>query len=119
LIQDLKQRGLWNDTLVVWTSEMGRTPFNEGAGAKAGRNHNQYGLVTWFGGGGIKPGSTAGETDDFGLKAAGHPIPIRDVHATLLHVLGLDNMMLTHLHEGRFKRLTDTGGSVLKEVLAW
>ncbi|MBI3682896.1 MAG: DUF1501 domain-containing protein [Acidobacteria bacterium] len=117
LLKDLKQRGLWQDTLVVWTSEMGRTPFNEGAGAKVGRNHNQYGLVNWFAGGGVKAGSTAGGTDEFGLKAAGDPIPIRNVHATLLHLLGLDQMALTYLHEGRYKRLTDTGGVPLKDIL--
>ena len=117
LLHDLRQRGLWNDTLVVWTSEMGRTPFNEGAGASLGRNHNQWGLVNWLAGGGVKAGATAGGTDDFGLRAAGNPIPIRDVHATILHLLGLEHTMLTHLHEGRFKRLTDTGGVVLREIL--
>ncbi|MEO7651245.1 MAG: DUF1501 domain-containing protein, partial [Bryobacteraceae bacterium] len=114
LMKDLKQRGMLNDTLVVWTSEMGRTPFSEGG---TGRNHNQYGLVTWFAGGGVRAGADAGGTDDFGLKAAGAPIPIRDVHATILHLMGINHESLTYLHEGRYKRLTDTGGVVLKEIL--
>jgi len=118
LLTDLKTRGLFDETLVVWTSEMGRTPFAEGIKERPGRNHNQYGLVSWFAGGGVRGGATAGRTDDFGLKAAGEPIPIRDLHATVLHLLGLDQSALTYLHEGRFKRLTDTGGSVLKEILA-
>jgi len=115
LLKDLKQRGLFEDTLVVWVSEMGRTPFNN---LTIGRNHNQYGMVTWFAGAGIKGGAEAGgPTDDFGLKSAHAPIPVRDVHATLLHQLGLDDKALTFLHEGRYKRLTDTGGSVLNGIL--
>jgi membrane-anchored protein YejM (alkaline phosphatase superfamily) len=114
LLKDLKQRGMFNDTLVVWTSEMGRTSFAEGG---TGRNHNQWGLVSWFAGGGIRGGADCGGTDDFGLRAAADPIPIRDVHATVLQLLGLDNQALTYLHEGRYKRLTDTGGRVLKEIL--
>jgi hypothetical protein len=115
LLKDLKQRGMFNDTLVAWTSEMGRTPFAEGG---AGRNHNQWGLVNWLAGGGIRGGADFGGTDDFGLRAAGSPIPIRDVHATILQQLGLDNHALTYLHEGRYKRLTDTGGRVIKEILS-
>ena len=115
LLKDLKQRGMFDDTLVVWTSEMGRTPFAEGG---TGRNHNQWGLVSWFAGGGIRGGSDCGGTDHFGLRAAADPIPIRDVHATVLQLLGLDNQALTYLHEGRYKRLTDTGGRILKEILS-
>jgi hypothetical protein len=121
LLTDLKQRGLLDETLVVWTSEMGRTPFTQPGqkiGLTAGRNHNQYGMFTWLAGGGVRRGATAGETDDFGLKAAGEPILMRDMHATLLQLLGLDQMALTHLHEGRYKRLTDIGGRILKEILA-
>lgn len=118
LLRDLRQRGLLDETLVVWTSEMGRTPFSEAAGKQPGRNHNQHGLVIWFAGGGIKAGTAAGRTDDFGLRAADKPIPLRDVHATVLHLLGLDNMALTYLHEGRYKRLTDTGGRPIREILA-
>lgn len=108
---------MYDDTLVAWTSEMGRTPFAESTG-KPGRNHNQWGLVTWFAGGGVKAGADAGATDEFGFKAAGEPIPIRNVHATILQLLGIDNMALTYLNEGRSMRLTDTGGTPLKEIPA-
>jgi hypothetical protein len=117
LLKDLKSRGLLDETLVVWTSEMGRTPFAEDNREKPGRNHNQYGLVCWLAGGGIRGGADAGETDDFGLTAAGEPIAVRDLHATILHLLGLDDQALVYLHEGRYKRLTDTGGRVLQEIL--
>jgi hypothetical protein len=118
LLKDLKQRGMLDDTLVVFTTEMGRTPMAQGAfGPQAGRDHNQHGMLSWMAGAGVKGGSTAGETDDFGLKAAGQALTIRDLHATLLQQLGLDQQVLTHLHEGRFKRLTDIGGRVLKEIL--
>ncbi len=117
LLKDLKQRGLFKDTIVVWMSEMGRTPFNEGTG-RVGRNHNQYGMVSWFAGAGVKGGATASETDDFGLRSVGNGYRVWDIHATLLHLLGLDHLRLTHLHEGRYKRLTDVGGSVIKELLA-
>ncbi len=118
LLKDLKSRGLFSNTLVVWMSEMGRTPFNEGAGRAQGRNHNQYGMVSWFAGAGVKRGSTGAFTDDFGLQARENGRHIRDIHATLLHLLGLDHLRLTHLHEGRYKRLTDVGGTVIKEILA-
>ena len=119
LLQDLKQRGMLNETLVSWTSEMGRTPFAQGAGdiVKLGRNHNQYGMVSWMAGGGIRGGSTVGQTDEFGLQGIGESLRIRDAHATVLQTLGLDEMALTYLDQGRFKRLTDTGGRVLKEIL--
>jgi hypothetical protein len=121
LLKDLKQRGLLDETLVGWTSEMGRTPFAQGQGdiVRLGRNHNQYGLVSWLAGAGIRGGATAGETDEFGLKGIGdEPIRVRDFHATILHALGLNDAALTYLHQGRFKRLTDTGGRVLKGILA-
>jgi hypothetical protein len=116
LVKDLKARGLLEDTLLVWTSDMGRAPMAEGT-ERPGRNHNQYGLVSWLAGAGIRGGATAGATDDFGLRAAEEPIPLRDLHATILHLLGLDQAALTHLHEGRFKRLTDIGGKVLDKIL--
>ena len=84
---------------------------------RLGRNHNQYGLVSWLAGGGIRGGSTTGETDEFGLKGIGEAIRVRDFHATILHALGLNDLALTYLNQGRFKRLTDTGGRVLKEIL--
>src|SRR5216683_556058 len=119
LLKDLKARGLLDQTLVVWASEMGRTPFdNNLTTEKPGRDHNQYGLVAWMAGGGVKPGSTFGETDDFSVRAAGDEIPIRDFHATLLWLLGLDQNRLTYLHAGRFKKLTDIGGRVIREVIA-
>jgi hypothetical protein len=119
LLADLKARGLLDETLVVWASEMGRTPFdNNLVTDKPGRDHNQYGLVVWMAGGGVKKGATYGETDDFSVRAASAPIPLRDVHATLLRLLGLDQDRLTYLHAGRYKKLTDIGGRVIKEVIA-
>lgn len=119
LLKDLKSRGLLEDTLVVWASEMGRTPFdNNLVTDKPGRDHNQYGLVVWMAGGNVKPGATFGQTDELSVRSAGEPIPMRDVHATLLHLLGLDQEVLTYLHAGRYKKLTDIGGRVIKEVIA-
>jgi uncharacterized protein (DUF1501 family) len=119
LLADLKARGLLEDTLVVWASEMGRTPFdNNLVTPTPGRDHNQYGLVVWMAGGGVKAGATFGETDEFGLKSASQPIPLRDVHATILRLLGLDQNRLTYLSAGRYKKLTDIGGRVITEVLA-
>lgn len=119
LIQDLKSRGLLDQTLVVWASEMGRTPFdNNLVTDKPGRDHNQYGLVVWMAGGNVKRGATFGETDDLSVRAAGDPIPLRDVHATLLHLMGLDQERLTYLHAGRYKKLTDIGGRVITEILS-
>lgn len=119
LIQDLKARGLLDDTLVVWASEMGRTPFdNNLVTDKPGRDHNQYGLAVWMAGGNVKPGTTFGETDDFSVRSAGEPIPMRDVHATLLHLMGLEQNRLTYLHAGRYKKLTDIGGRVISEIIA-
>ncbi len=119
LLQDLKARGLLDETLVVWASEMGRTPFdNNLVTDKPGRDHNQYGLCVWMAGGGVKAGATFGETDDLSVRAASDPIPLRDVHATLLRLLGLEQDRLTFLHAGRYKKLTDIGGRVIKEVIA-
>ncbi|MCX6605287.1 MAG: DUF1501 domain-containing protein [Acidobacteria bacterium] len=119
LIQDLKARGLLEDTLVVWASEMGRTPFdNNLVTDKPGRDHNQYGLAVWMAGGNVKAGATFGATDDFSVRAEGAPVPVRDVHATLLHLMGLEQDRLTYLHAGRYKKLTDIGGRVIREILA-
>lgn len=118
LLADLKARGLLDQTLVVWASEMGRTPFDNNLTTdKPGRDHNQYGLAMWMAGGGVKPGVTFGETDDFSVRAAGEEIPMRDVHATLLDLLGLDQNRLTYLHAGRYKKLTDIGGRVIREMI--
>ena len=118
LIADLKSRGLLDETLVVWASEMGRTAFDNNLTTdKPGRDHNQYGLAMWMAGGDVKAGSTFGETYDFSTRAAGDEIPVRDVHATILHLLGLDQNRLTFLHGGRYKKLTDIGGRVITEVI--
>jgi hypothetical protein len=118
LIQDLKSRGLLESTLVVWLSEMGRTPFdNNLITDKPGRDHNQYGLCAWMAGGDVKAGTTFGETDDFSIRAAGEEIPVRDIHATILDLMGLDQNRLTVLHAGRYKKLTDIGGRVIKEIV--
>ncbi len=119
LLTDLKQRGLLDETLVVWASEMGRTPFKNGSlGKKPGRDHNSYALCVWMAGGDVKGGSTAGETDEFSLRSVGHPIHVRDVHATILNLMGLDDAELTYLHAGRFRQLTDIGGKVLTDIMA-
>ncbi|MDQ6704948.1 MAG: DUF1501 domain-containing protein [Acidobacteriota bacterium] len=119
LLADLKSRGLLDSTLVVWASEMGRTPFDNNLTTdKPGRDHNQYGLVAWMAGGGAKPGATFGETDDFSVRAAAEEIPIRDFHATLLQLMGLDQNRLTYLSAGRYKKLTDIGGRAIKEIIA-
>lgn len=119
LLKDLKSRGLLEETLVVWASEMGRTPFiNDLTGEKPGRDHNQFGLVMWLAGGDVKGGATAGQTDEFGIRAVEEPIPIRDVHATILHLMGLDDRRLTYLHAGRFRKLTDIGGAVIQQVIS-
>ena len=118
LLADLKSRGLLDDTLVVWLSEMGRTAFdNNLVTDKPGRDHNQYGLVSFMAGGNVKPASTFGETDDFSTRAAGEVIPMRDVHATILDLMGLDQNRLTVLHAGRYKKLTDIGGRVIGEIV--
>ena len=120
LIRDLKSRGLLDETLLVFTTEMSRTPFiaRRAYGDRVGRDHHRHSMVTWFAGAGVKGGSTVGATDEFSLSCADEPIHVRDIHATVLHLMGLDSDALTYLHEGRHKRLTDTGGRVLKEILA-
>ncbi len=119
LIKDLKSRGLLDQTLVVWTSEMGRTSFiSDAYSTKPGRGHNQYGLVCWMAGGDVKRAVTVGATDDFSVMAAEEPVPMRDVHATVLDLMGLNDNRLTYLHGGRYRKLTDIGGSVIKQVIA-
>lgn len=119
LISDLKQRGLLEETLVVWASEMGRTPFVNGQLNKnPGREHNSYALTMWMAGGDVKGSATAGETDEFSLRSIDEPIPIRNVHATILNLLGLDDDKLRYLYAGRLRQLTDIGGDVLDEIIA-
>ena len=119
LLTDLEERGLLEETLVVWASEMGRTPFRNGAmGKNPGREHNSWNLVMWMAGGDVKGGSSAGETDEFGLRSVDEEgIPIRDVHATILNLMGLDDEELRYLHAGRFRQLTDIGGYVLDDII--
>jgi uncharacterized protein (DUF1501 family) len=115
LIRDLKQRGLLESTLVVWAGEFGRTPMTEGL---TGRDHNPYGFSMWMAGGGIKGGITYGNTDAIGLRAEEDRTHVHDIHATLLHVLGMDHKRLTFLHNGRAERLTDVSGNVVTKILA-
>jgi hypothetical protein len=121
LLTDLKRRGLLDETLVVWGGEFGRTAdtteaaFNK---QKPGRDHNPRAMTMWFAGGGVKRGGLIGETDEFGEHAAVDRFHMRDMHATLLHLMGLDQDELTFYHAGRFKRLTDTGGEIIWDLLA-
>ena len=115
LLSDLKQRGMLEDTLIVWGGEFGRTPTSENGN---GRDHNHHGFTMWLAGGGVKGGMTYGETDDFGFKAAVDKVHVHDLHATMLHLMGLDHEKLTYRHAGRDFRLTDVYGRVVKEVLA-
>ncbi|MEJ7608551.1 MAG: DUF1501 domain-containing protein [Bryobacteraceae bacterium] len=114
LIQDLKQRGMLDDTIVVWGGEFGRTPVSESG---TGRDHNPYGFTMWVAGGGFKAGLAYGATDDFGFKAVENRVSIHDFHATMLHALGLDHTQLTYRYSGRDFRLTDVFGSVVKDIL--
>ena len=114
LIRDLKSRGLLDETLVVWSGEFGRTPFAQGG---KGRDHNEYGFSLWMAGGGIKPGVAYGTTDEWGYKAVDKPLQIHDLHATILHLLGIDHEKLTYRFSGRDIRLTDVHGNVIKDIL--
>ncbi|HUF47376.1 MAG TPA: DUF1501 domain-containing protein [Vicinamibacterales bacterium] len=122
VIRDLKSRGLFDDTLVVCGSEFGRTPVVEvggGAGTvQNGRDHNPFGFTMWLAGGGVKGGMTYGATDDFGFKAIDKPVHVHDLHATILHLLGIDHTELTYRYSGRDFRLTDVAGTVLHEIIA-
>ena len=116
LLADLKQRGLLEDTLVWWGGEFGRTPYAEKNGT--GRDHNPGGFTVWLAGGGVKPGFVLGETDEFGHKAVVDKIHMHDLHATILHLLGLDHEKLTYRYDGRDFRLTDVHGHIVTEILA-
>jgi uncharacterized protein (DUF1501 family) len=115
LLTDLKQRGLWDDTLVIWGGEFGRMPMSEQG---KGRDHNPWGYSVWLAGGGIRGGMTYGSTDEVGLRAAENPVHVHDLHATILHLLGFDHEQLTYFHQGRDHRLTDVAGRVVTEILA-
>ena len=118
LLMDLKRRGLLDSTLVVWTSEFGRTPHSQGQGATAGRDHHARGFTTWLAGGGIKGGLVHGATDELGYTAVEDPVHVHDLHATILHLLGIDHEKLTYRHSSRNYRLTDVHGNVIKGILA-
>jgi len=120
LLADLKQRGMLDDTLVLFTTEFGRTPFAQSAADQVGpgRDHNRYGFSCWMAGAGCKPGTAVGSTDELGWKAAERPIPWHDFHATVLHLLGLDHEQLTYYHNGIERRLTNVHGEVVHEALA-
>jgi len=117
LLADLEQRGLLDSTLVIWGGEFGRMPFSEGTG-KPGRNHNPYGFSMWMAGGGVRGGTAYGATDEFGFEAIENRVHIHDLHATVLHLMGMDHTLLTYFHQGRNERLTDVYGNVIHGILA-
>ena len=120
LLKDLKQRGLLDDTLVFFCGEFGRTPDNglRGGGKSYGRDHNAKAMTMWLAGGGVRSGQTIGATDELGMEAVDCVHPLRDVHVTLLRLLGLDDNRLTYYHAGRFKQLSQFGGQVIEELIA-
>jgi hypothetical protein len=121
LVKDLKQRGLLDDTLVIWGGEFGRTPFLQGnidERERWGRDHHPYAFTTWAAGGGVKPGISYGETDDLAMNVVENPVHVHDFQATLLHLLGIDHERLTYKFQGRNFRLTDVHGHVVSEILA-
>jgi uncharacterized protein (DUF1501 family) len=123
LLKDLKQRGMLEDTLVIWGGEFGRTPTVElaeagaNSGTVSGRDHNPYGFSMWVAGGGFKGGYVHGATDEFGFAAAENKVHVHDLHATLLYQLGFDHTKLTYRYAGRDFRLTDVAGNVVKDLL--
>ncbi len=115
LITDLKQRGLFDETLIIFSGEFGRTPFSQGSD---GRDHNPFGFSLWLAGGGVKGGTTYGATDEIGYFAVEKKCEIYDLYATVLHLLGLDHEKLTYRFGGRDFRLTDVDGNVIRQILA-
>jgi hypothetical protein len=116
LLKDLKQRGMLDDTLLLWTTEFGRTPITQGIGT-TGRDHHPHGFTMWMAGAGLKPGMGVGATDEVGYHAVDRPVEVYDFHATVLHLLGLDHKRLTYYHNGIQRRLTDVHGEVIREIL--
>jgi uncharacterized protein (DUF1501 family) len=116
LLADLKQRGLLQSTLVIWGGEFGRLPIVQKGGT--GRDHNPHAFTYWLAGGGVKPGVAHGATDEIGFKAVEDRVHVNDLHATILHLLGLDHLRLTFRYSGRDFRLTDVAGRVVQEILA-
>jgi hypothetical protein len=117
LIEDLKRSGLWSETLLLWGGEFGRTPTSEGVG-KRGRDHNPYGFSMWLAGAGVKGGQAVGATDELGFNAVEDRCHVSDLHATILHLMGLDHEKLTFFHQGAPQRLTGVRGEVIEKVLA-
>jgi hypothetical protein len=115
LLTDLKQRGLFQETLVIWSGEFGRTPFAQGSN---GRDHNPFGFSLWLAGGGVKGGTIYGATDEFGYKAIENKAQIHDLHATMMHLLGLDHKRVTYRFSGRDMRLTDVHGEIIHDILS-
>ena len=115
LIDDLKSRGLFDETLIIWSGEFGRTPTAQGA---KGRNHHATGFTTWMAGGGVKGGMKYGATDELGIKAVENRVSVHDLHATILHLLGMDHERLTYRYSGRDFRLTDVHGEVIHDIIA-
>jgi arylsulfatase A-like enzyme len=124
LITDLKERGMFDDTLIIWGGEFGRTPTVElpkegaNAGKINGRDHNHWGFTMWLAGGGTRGGHVHGATDEFGFKAIENRVHVHDLHATLLHLMGFDHEKLTYRYAGRDFRLTDVHGRLVNELLA-
>jgi uncharacterized protein (DUF1501 family) len=116
LLEDLKQRGMFDDTLVVWGTEFGRTPVVQGKGQN-GRDHNPAGFTVWLSGAGVKAGYSHGSTDEFGYFAQDNKVHMHDLHATILHILGIDHEKLTYRYAGRDFRLTDVYGEVVSDIL--
>jgi uncharacterized protein (DUF1501 family) len=121
LLKDLKQRGLLDETLVMWLSEFGRTPLGENRGGSknvTGRDHHPFAYTIWMAGGGVKGGQVVGKTDEIGWNVVEDPIHVNDLHATVLHLFGLDHKRLTYRFQGRDFRLTDVAGNVVTKLLA-
>jgi hypothetical protein len=116
LVQDLKQRGMLDNTLVIWGGEFGRTPMVQGG--NDGRDHHPNAFTMWLAGGGVKPGITLGETDELGFNVVKDKVHVHDLHATILHLLGFDHKRLTYRSQGRDFRLTDVHGNVVTPLLA-
>jgi uncharacterized protein (DUF1501 family) len=114
LLRDLKRTGLLDETLILWGGEFGRTPTSEG---QNGRDHNNHGFSVWLAGGGVKGGMTYGKTDEFGFAAVENKVHVHDLHATILHLMGIDHEKLTYRYSGRDFRLTDVYGTVVKDIL--
>jgi uncharacterized protein (DUF1501 family) len=121
LVEDLKRRGMLDETLVVWGGEFGRTPMvetNPALGRSLGRDHHPQAFSMWMAGGGVKPGISYGQTDELGFNVVDKPVHVHDIQATILHTLGLDHERLTYTYQGRPFRLTDIHGHVVSDILA-